>query len=66
MHIVFFITNLQVSTPPSILVPGPSNFENELKQLSQEVFQLKKSSQRIEQDLMGAKNDVGNVQVGIF
>ena len=41
---------------------GTTNFESEVKLLSQEVLQLKQTSHRIEQDLAGAKNDVGIVQ----
>ncbi len=33
-----------------------------MSQLSKEVAELKRTSQRLEQDLLGAKNDVGNVQ----
>ncbi len=39
-----------------------SVIENDVKELSHEVSQLKKMSQRLEKDLLGAKNDVGNVQ----
>ncbi len=36
--------------------------EENVSQLSKEVAELKRTSQRLEQDLLGAKNDVGNVQ----
>jgi seryl-tRNA synthetase len=39
-----------------------SVIESDVKELSHEVSQLKKMSQRLEKDLLGAKNDVGNVQ----
>jgi hypothetical protein len=36
--------------------------EENVSQLGKEVAELKRTSQRLEQDLLGAKNDVGNVQ----
>ena len=41
---------------------GSALIEENVSQLSKEVAQLKKTSQRLEEDLLGAKNDVGNVQ----
>ena len=36
--------------------------ESNVAELTSEVSQLKVMTQRLEQDLLGAKNDVGNVQ----
>ena len=36
--------------------------ESNVAKLTSEVSQLKVMTQRLEQDLLGAKNDVGNVQ----
>ncbi len=41
---------------------GSALIEENVSQLSKEVAELKRISQRLEQDLLGAKNDVGNVQ----